>query len=243
MAARIDASTAPSPRRRMSAEARRAAVVAVAVAEFAQHGYEGTATDAIANRAGVSQPYLFQLFGTKRDLFLATVRTVFARVWSAFEAAADEARAVDPSMESILHAMADAYCVLLRDRDLLRCQLNAYAACSDDEIRAAVRAEFADLYRRVGEASGAPADVLDDWFARGMLFNLIAAIAPDLADRGDYFSLAMLTPVEGMIAPIAEPPAGSKAAAIAAKARQAAEKARALGKPAPTPKTRSRTKA
>ena len=62
---RDDSSPAPptSPRTRMSAEERRASVVAAAVTEFAEHGYEGTATESIAVRAGVSQPYLFQLFG------------------------------------------------------------------------------------------------------------------------------------------------------------------------------------
>ena len=237
-------SLSDQPRRRMSADDRRAEVVTIAVAEFAQHGYEGTATESIAARAGVSQPYLFQLFGTKRDLFLATISEVFARVWSTFETAANEARAIDPSTESILHAMADAYCVLLRDRELLRCQLNAYSACSDDTIRAAVRAEFAELYRKVADASGGSVEVLDEWFARGMLFNLIAAIAPDLAERGDYFSLAMLTPIEGMLPPAVSPPAGSKAEAIAAKTRHAADKARTLGQPVPPkPKARSRTKA
>jgi AcrR family transcriptional regulator len=189
--------SAAKPRRRLSAEERRELVIAAAVTEFSEHGYEGTSTDAIATRAEVSQPYLFQLFGSKKDLFIASMREVFARTWRSFDRAASEARAVDPSAENILAAMADAYCDLLRDRALLRCQLHAYAACGDDDIRAAVRREYSDLYWRIAGISGADAETLDIWFSRGMLLNTIAAIAPDLTEEGETLSLQQLGPVEG----------------------------------------------
>lgn len=212
----------------MSAEDRRAMVVAAAVSEFSEHGFEGTATEAIANRAGVSQPYLFQLFGSKRDLFIATVREAFARTWHTFESAGETARQTDPSTQGILHAMGEAYCDLLRDRALLRCQLHAYAACADDEIRAVVRAEFSALHGRIAALSGAPADVLDAWFARGMLMNTIAAIAPDLTEDGEHLTLALLTPVEGPKPRSAI--ARDKAQAIAEAATRAADKSRTLGR-------------
>jgi AcrR family transcriptional regulator len=188
---------AAKPRRRMSAEDRRAQVIAAAITVFAEHGYEGTSTDAIAEQAGVSQPYLFQLFGSKKDLFIASMREVFARTWRVFDSAAAEARTVDPSAENMLNAMGMAYCDLLSDRALLRCQLHAYAACSDNEIRAAVRREYSDLYWRIASITGADAETLDGWFARGMLMNTIAAIAPDLTDEGEDLTLRMLGPVEG----------------------------------------------
>ena len=56
--------------------------------EFAAGGYVGTSTDSIARAVGVSQPYLFQLFGTKRDLFLAVVRRCFERTTLVFHEAA-----------------------------------------------------------------------------------------------------------------------------------------------------------
>ena len=42
-----------------------------AIAAFAVTGYHGTPTDTLARRAGISQPYLFRLYGTKKDLCLA----------------------------------------------------------------------------------------------------------------------------------------------------------------------------
>ncbi len=65
---------------RLTAEERRTSVLAAAVTEFARSGYAGTSTEAIAHRAGISQPYLFRLFGTKKDLFIATYDLVGARI-------------------------------------------------------------------------------------------------------------------------------------------------------------------
>ena len=53
---------------------RREEILAAAFDEFAEHGLDGTSTDVIARKAGVSQPYLFRLFGTKKELYLESVR-------------------------------------------------------------------------------------------------------------------------------------------------------------------------
>src|SRR6187455_2022469 len=70
---------------RMNAGERREQILAAASRAFAQSGYAGTSTDAVAKEAGVSQPYVVRMFGTKAELF----RSVFARaldsVLAAFE--------------------------------------------------------------------------------------------------------------------------------------------------------------
>ena len=55
----------------MSAEDRKEQVIRAAVTEFAIRGLEGTSTSDIAKRVGVSKPYLFRLFPTKKELFIA----------------------------------------------------------------------------------------------------------------------------------------------------------------------------
>ncbi|HEY6060100.1 MAG TPA: helix-turn-helix domain-containing protein, partial [Gemmatimonadales bacterium] len=90
---------------RISAEERREVVIKAATTEFAATGYAGTSTESIARRAGVSQPYLFQLFGTKRDLFLAVVRACFGRCRGVFEHTGAAARAQNPDPCFILDAM------------------------------------------------------------------------------------------------------------------------------------------
>lgn len=180
-----------TPTARLTADERRDEIVAAAMVEFAQTGFAGTSTDAIARRSGVSQPYLFQLFGTKKDLFIAAIRHGFRRTELAFETAGRAARAEDPSTEYVLEAMGRAYCVLLSDRQLLLCQLQAYAACGDPEIREAVGDEWMHMYRLVGELSGADDHQLEKWFAMGMLMNTAAAIGHEMSEVGD-FSFASL---------------------------------------------------
>jgi AcrR family transcriptional regulator len=162
---------------RLSADERRDAVVAAAVVEFSRAGLAGTSTDAIAKRAGVSQPYLFQLFGTKKELFIAVVRSCFSRTTLHFQAVARDVRteaAGDPAR--MLEAMGASYGELIADRDLLLLQLQAYAACGDQEIRQIVHEEFGGLYREVARLSGAGEAALEQWFAYGMLCNLGTAI-------------------------------------------------------------------
>jgi AcrR family transcriptional regulator len=162
---------------RMSANERRDDVIAAAAIEFADGGYAGTSTAAIARRAGVSQPYLFQLFGTKQELFLAAVRDCFARTASRFRETAATGRASGLDPIAILTKMGEAYVqLLLADRDLLRLQLNAYAACGDPKVQAVVRDEFHALWQTVADVSGASPQALQTWFANGMLINVIASI-------------------------------------------------------------------
>ena len=163
-------------------------MIAAASKEFAARGYAGTSTQAIAERAGVSQPYLFQLFGTKKDLFIAAVHACFARTRSTFEASAGgRRRASRATRRFLLEAMGCSYHDLLRDRDMLRLQLHAYAACDDPDIRTVVRGEWSVLYDDVVRLSGADPAAIHAWFAEGMLLNVAASIG----DIDDAVNLKM----------------------------------------------------
>ena len=110
----------------MSAEERREAVLEAAITEFAARAWTAPRPSTSRSRAGISQPYLFRLFPTKKALFLALVDRCFQRVAEAFTAAA-----ADRMGEEALAAMGDAYEQLLEDRTLLLLQMHAYAACDD----------------------------------------------------------------------------------------------------------------
>ena len=165
----------------MSADERRSQIVVLAREEFAIHGLHGTSTERIAARAGVSQPYLFRLFGTKKELFIACVEAGFRHVLEVFQDAAS-----DVKREDVLDAMGHSYVGLLRDRIELLAQMQAYAACDDEQIRAAVRRGYADLYRFVASASGAGEDELRAFFSFGMLLNVVAAM--DLPALGEQWA-------------------------------------------------------
>jgi AcrR family transcriptional regulator len=163
---------------RMPAVTRREAIVAAAIAEFAASGYAGTPVEAIARRVGVTQPYVFRLFGTKKSLFLAAVRAGFGRTQRLFAEAGEQARRERKGPTAVLDALASAYRERLADRDLLRLQLQAYAACDDPEIRAAVTAEMRAVYQSVARLAGADRADLDAWFRTGMALNVLAVISP-----------------------------------------------------------------
>jgi AcrR family transcriptional regulator len=162
---------AETPRKRLTAEERRRMIVEIAREEFALGGLHGTSTERIAELAGVSQPYLFRLFGRKKDLFIACVERGFARVLEHFREAADGV-----PREEVLQALGNSYAVLLADRTELLAQLQSYAACEDEEVRAAVRRGFGDLYRFIASASGADGEELRRFVATGMLMNVVVAM-------------------------------------------------------------------
>lgn len=177
----------------MTADERREAVLAAAQTEFARGGLTGTSTEDIAARAGISQPYLFRLFPTKRALFGATVQRAFGRVEDRFTRAAEGL-----SGEQALEAMGLSYAELLADRDLLACQLHAYAAGDDPEVGPVARKCFRHLWELVASLSGAPLEAVREFFATGMLLNVLAAL--DLPSLDPELAATCLPPVT----PVAE---------------------------------------
>jgi len=158
---------------RFSAAERKDDVLDAAIVEFAERGLEGTSTEDIARRAGISQPYLFRLFGTKKDLFAAAVGRCFREALELFQRAAEGKRG-----EAALQAIGTAYQELLRTDNLrLRMQMQSYAAATEDPaIRDVVRAGFGDLVAYVRRVSDADAPAVWQFFATGMLLNVLASM-------------------------------------------------------------------
>jgi AcrR family transcriptional regulator len=156
---------------RKTAEERREAVLEAALTEFGDHGFEGASTDTIARAAGISQPYLFRLFGTKKELFIASVERCFGATHSLFAEASGGLQG-----EEALHAMGRAYKTMVReDPRRLRGQMQAYAACDDPEVAAVVRRNFGRLVDLV-ETKGADPERAMSFFAAGMLINVMASM-------------------------------------------------------------------
>jgi AcrR family transcriptional regulator len=163
----------------MSADQRREEILVVALRHFAIGGYHGTSTETIAREAGISQPYLFRLFGTKKELFLGCIERSHEHLLATFRAAAARA---EPGAE--LAEMGRAYVErLLPDRHALLMQMQGYVAVSDPQIQQRVRSCFSDLRAEVAQLSGAPADLVRAFFAEGMLLNVTAALELPIEPR------------------------------------------------------------
>jgi AcrR family transcriptional regulator len=157
---------------RLTATERKDDLLDAALIEFAERGYEGTSTEDIARRAGISQPYLFRLFGTKKELFKASVARCFRETLEMFQRAAEGRRGEDALM-----AIGEGYRDLLEnDRARLRLQMQAYSACDDPEICEVVRNGYGDLVAYAQRVSGLEAEEISSFFAKGMLMNVLAAM-------------------------------------------------------------------
>ena len=153
---------------RLTAAERSEEVLQAAVVAFGANGYAGTKTDEIARLAGVSQPYVIRLFGTKQQLFLAATNRVCDMIESAFRRAA--------AREATLASLGEAYNELMPERELLVVLLHGFAASSDPAIGETVRERFGRIHRTVGELTGATPEDVTRFMATGMLLTVMAAM-------------------------------------------------------------------
>jgi AcrR family transcriptional regulator len=157
---------------RKTKDARREEIIDAAFREFAERGYHGASTELIARRAGISQPYVFRLFGTKKELFRVVVARCFRDTLEMMQRAAEGLRG-----QEALEAIGTAYSERLStDPMRLRAQMQAYAACDDPDIRETVRQGFGDLVAYAERVSGVPELEITRFFATGMLLNVFASM-------------------------------------------------------------------
>jgi len=165
---------------RKSAEERREEILEAALVEFAAHGLYGGSTETIAKAVGISQPYVFRLFGTKKQLFTATIERCMRGTLEMMQSAAAGLKG-----EEALQAIGEAYAErLATDPTYLHSQMQAYAACDDPAIRTVVRNGYRELVDYVERISGLPPERVSHFFAKGMLLNVIASMDLLGADEG-----------------------------------------------------------
>ncbi|MBN1530168.1 MAG: TetR/AcrR family transcriptional regulator [Thermoleophilaceae bacterium] len=166
-----------------TADERRETLIEAALPVFGRRGFHAASTVEIAEAAGISQAYVFRLFPTKVDLFVAAAAEGSRRMLATFRAASDDARS---SGTDQLEAMGRAYTGLVeRDRDVLLMQLQSQVASpGEPKIREQMQSCFREIYELVAGRSGAGAEEMRAWFAHGMLCNVMAAIeAENLKDE------------------------------------------------------------
>ncbi|HEX2292790.1 MAG TPA: helix-turn-helix domain-containing protein [Gaiellaceae bacterium] len=163
---------------RHTAEERRESILEAATIEFAAKGLHGTSTEDVARRAGISQPYVFRLFGTKKRLFAETCRACMREVRETMAAAADGVFG-----EEAFQPMGRAYAELLAaDPRRLNLQMQMYAACDEPEIREVAQEGYGELVRFIEARTGASRARISQFFGKGMLMNVLAAM--EVKDAG-----------------------------------------------------------
>ena len=159
---------------RMSGTERRSQVLAIAAGEFADRGLHGASTELIARAAGITQAYVFRMFGTKKALFLELVGAAFDRFSDGMAKAAAGAGGLDA-----LALMGAQYYETLADRTILLLQLQGFAACGDAEVRDLVRARLGRMWDTVADTTGLDPVTVKSFLAFGMLLSNAAALDVD----------------------------------------------------------------
>lgn len=153
------------------ADTRKEAIVEAALVAFSDSGFAATPVTAVAAKAGISQAYVFKLYPTKEELFVAAVERCYERIEETLEKSARFAAGSMP--EDILAAMAEGYAKLIADRNILMIQVHAQSASDVPAIRQAVRRGLARIVRFAKERSGAGDDAIQRFIAFGQLCHLI----------------------------------------------------------------------
>jgi AcrR family transcriptional regulator len=153
---------------------RRSQLLGIAGIEFANHGLHGASIESIAHEAGITQAYVFRMFGTKKALFLELVATAFDR----FTEGMAQAAGCDRGLEA-LSLMGAHYYESLADRTTLLLQLQGFAACGDAEVRDMVRGRVGRMWDTVSDTTGLDPITVKSFLAFGMLLNNVTALEVD----------------------------------------------------------------
>lgn len=163
---------------RMRSEERRALVLEAATRVFGERGYHGATTDAVARAAGVSQPYVVRMFGSKEAMFLAVLDRAIDRILASFDtelrALASEGRADDA--DALSGCLGRSYVDLLADRGLLLSLMQAFMLGSEPVVGPHARAAFRRVYAYLREQVGLTPESAEEFLAYGMLLNTVVGL-------------------------------------------------------------------
>lgn len=190
MTTREENDDGPARRTRLPAAERRETILRAAAAVFAEAGYRAAKVSDVAARVGVSEPVIFQNFGSKAALFAAVVERAAAE---AREALDELAAGPGPASGLLAHVLAEpggtgpghclppgagpdgtraAYGVLFADAAALAAE-PGLAGPARDAVRA-VAAHLADLVRHA-QAGGGARPGADPDAAAWLLLSVLAA--------------------------------------------------------------------
>jgi AcrR family transcriptional regulator len=155
---------------RQTAGERREAVLDAGTHEFAVKGFHGASTEEIARAAGISQPYLFRLFGSKKELYLEAFTRCEAKLYDSFVEAAR-----GKTGQEALAAMGEAYMDFAQVGDRLMLMLKTWSS-DDPDVRRVSRTGWRNIVDLAEQASKESPEVVSRFFAGGMLFTILMSM-------------------------------------------------------------------
>ncbi len=170
---------------RLTGDERRESILEAATVVFGERGYHGATTDAIASAAGISQAYVVRMFGSKEELFIAAGGRAVERLLDGFHAAI-ATFTPETTLEQRKIALAAVYSNLVADRGLLLTLMHFYGLGHDPVLGPLGRASYLRVFKVVRDEAGIPAKEATQFFAKGMLINVLVALRiPEFVEDDD----------------------------------------------------------
>ncbi|MCX7521221.1 helix-turn-helix domain containing protein [Microbacterium sp. STN6] len=161
---------------RIPAAERREQILAAASQVFGERGYVGATTDLVAKQAGISQPYVVRMFGSKENLFLEVLSRALDTLTRAFRAAIAASHAAGEDTEARGSRIGLAYADLISDRGILLSLMQGFLLGHDPVIGERAREGFLEIYDIMRNEAGLEADHVVTFLSHGMLFNTLVAL-------------------------------------------------------------------
>ncbi|NNC13274.1 TetR/AcrR family transcriptional regulator [Planctomonas sp. JC2975] len=169
------ATDVPTKQERVPAAVRREQILEAASHVFGERGYVGATTDQVARAAGISQPYVVRMFGSKENLFAAVLDRALDKLMEAFHGALAETDDID-DRTVVTTRLGAAYADLISDRGILLSLMQGFISGHDAVIGAKARSGFLAIYQLLRDEAGMEPDEIVDFLAHGMLFNTLIAM-------------------------------------------------------------------
>lgn len=161
---------------RIPAGERREQILAAASLVFGERGYFGATTDQIAKAAGISQPYVVRMFGTKENLFIEVLSRALRKLVEAFTETIEAWKAAGSPDGQLTRSLGIAYVNLVEDRGLLLSLMQGFGMGHDAVIGGRARDGFMRIYRLLRDDAGFEPEQVRTFLAEGMLLNTMLGL-------------------------------------------------------------------
>jgi AcrR family transcriptional regulator len=168
---------------RIPAAQRREQILDAAAQVFGERGYAGATTDQVAQAAGISQPYVVRMFGSKEKLFAEVVDRAGRRLETLFREALVTASERGLTGKARKEFLGEAYLDLIEAGGILLPLMQAFVLGHDPVLGPRVRDMFLRIYAALRDDAGLGVEGAKDFLAGGMLINtLLGMQMPSLYD-------------------------------------------------------------
>lgn len=164
---------------------RRTEIISAAIEVFAETGYYRATTAQVAERANISQPYVFRFFATKETLLISALELSWERIQQSFRQVVESAATPEELESDLIEAYKDILADYMNETYL---QMQAQTM-REEPVREVMRNGFREVQRIVLSAFQQkglekPRERTFMFLARGMLCNISWALdMPELIER------------------------------------------------------------